>query len=77
MTTIVLKRWHWVMFASFWFAEYFGWWLTLNRAPDETSVLRFLDSFGWMGVAFPVVLTAGSAFLTTVILAKLFEVFGR
>ena len=77
MITIVLKRWHWILFAVLWATELIGWWGTVKRAPGGACVVRFLSSFGWMGFGAPVVLAASSAFLNTVILAKLFEVFRR
>ena len=77
MTTIILKRWHWCLFAFFWLTQLFGWWEMLKHAPDGASVLPFLRSFGWMGLRLAASLTAGSAFTAMVIWAKLLEVFSH
>jgi hypothetical protein len=75
VTTIVLKRWHWFLFAFLWLTQLFGWWEMLKHTPDRASVLHLLHSFGWMGYVWAASLTAGSAFITTVIWVKLLEVF--
>ena len=66
-----------ILFAVLGAMEYVGWWATVKSVPDGACVIRFLNSFGWMGVGAPVVLAASSAFLNTVILAKVFEMFRR
>ena len=35
MITIVLKRWHWILFAVLWGTEFIGWWGERNGAPFE------------------------------------------
>ena len=76
MTTIVLQRWHWVLFVVLWLVHSFGWWMTLQNAPNGVAVLHFLESLPAF-MRFTTILsgTAGPAFLTTAILAKLLEVF--
>ncbi len=76
MTTIVLKRWHWLLFVLLCLTNFLGCWVTLKKAPDGASVLHFLQSLGWMMRSSLVVsVTAGPPFLLTVTLAKLLEVF--
>jgi hypothetical protein len=77
MTIIALKRWHWLVFLLLCLTQFFGWWVTLKRAPEGASVLHFLQSLGWMmRISVVVSVTAGPPFLLTVTLAKLLEVFG-
>jgi FtsH Extracellular len=73
-TTIVLKRWHWFLFDFLWLVQLFGWWEMLKHMPDGASVLHLLHSFGRVGYVWAVSRTGGSAFITTVIWAKLLEV---
>jgi len=75
VTTIVLKRWHWFLFTFLWLTQLFGLWEVLKRAPEAASVLHFVRSFGWVGLPLAVSLTAGPAFITTVLWATLLEAF--
>jgi hypothetical protein len=76
MTTIVLRRWHWFLFVALWLVQSLGWWITLHKIPDGAAVLHFLQSLSAvMKTSVVISVTAGPAFLTTAILAKLLEVF--
>lgn len=76
MTTIILQRWHWLLFVVLWVVQSLGWWIMLQKAPDGAMVLHFLQSLpAVMRTSVVISVTAGPAFLTTTILAKLLEVF--
>jgi hypothetical protein len=76
MTTIVLRRWHWLLFGVLWVVQFLGCWIILQKAPDGAMVLHFLQSLpAVMRTSLVISVTAGPAFLTTAILVKLLEVF--
>ena len=77
--TIVLRRWHWMLFIALLLIQLGGWWISLLRSPYGPAVVDFFPSHG-LGLWNLANLALGrisSAFGTTVILAKVFEVFAQ
>jgi hypothetical protein len=63
MTTIVLRRWHWLLFGVLWVVQLLGWWMILQKAPDGAMVLHFLQSLpAVMRTSLAISVTAGPAY---------------
>jgi hypothetical protein len=75
--TVELKSRHWVFFLALAVTQFAGWWLALTRSPYGPTVVDFFKRGGWFGLVIPMCFVIGSAFTTTVILAKLTEVFTK
>jgi len=73
--TIVFTRWHWTAFVVLWCTQVLSWRFFLSHSPDGPAVIHFFRSLGWwFGGSAVVFLTAGYAFLSTVILARFLDV---
>lgn len=66
---IVFKRWHWLLFVVFWFAQVQYLRFLVGHSPDGPAVVHFLRSLGWQFVSIAG-MTAAYAFVTAVIVAK-------
>ncbi len=75
--TVVLKNRHWALICALSLIQLAGLWLALSRSPYGPGVVEFFRRGGWFGLIIPVSSAFGSAFTTTVILAKLAEVFTK
>jgi hypothetical protein len=75
--TVVLKNQHWALVCPLSLIQLVGLWLSLSRSPYGPAVVDFFRRGGWFGLVIPVSSVIGSAFTTTVILAKLTEVFTK
>ena len=73
--TVELKTRHWVLCFALVAIQCVGLWMSLARSPYGPAVLDFAHRTGWTMFVLPVALVFNSAFATTVILAKLTEVF--
>ncbi|MGH9642923.1 MAG: hypothetical protein ACRD3Q_10885 [Terriglobales bacterium] len=69
--TIELRHSHGYFFFALAVAQSFGLWLSLARSGHEAAVLEFFTRGGWFGLVIPLAWVIGSAFTTTVLLAKL------
>ena len=74
---VELRKSHWVLFVALALTQFVGWWISLVRAPWGPAVLDFFTRGGWFGLVIPLGWIIGSAFITTVLLAKLLEVFKK
>ncbi len=75
--TVELKNRHGVLFFALAVVQFIGLWMSLTRSPYGPAVLDFAHRAGWTMFVLPVALVFNSAFATTVILAKLTEVFTK
>ena len=75
--TVELKNRHWVLFFALAVIQFVGWWMSLTRSPYGSAVMDFFMRGRWFGPVIPMSLIIGSAFTTTVILAKLGETFAK
>jgi Ni,Fe-hydrogenase I cytochrome b subunit len=75
--TVELKNWHWVLFLSLAVTQFAGLWISATRSPYGPAVVDFFMRRGWFGLVIPMSLVIGSAFTTTVIVAKLIEVLTK
>jgi hypothetical protein len=73
--TVELKNRHWVLFLALAVAQFVGLWISLTRLPYGPAVVDFAHRTSWTTCMLLVALVFNSAFTTTVILAKLTEVF--
>jgi hypothetical protein len=74
--TVELKNRHWALLCTLSLIQLMGLWLSLLRSPYGPAVVDFFRRSGWFGL-LPVSFIVGSAFTTTVIVAKLTEVFTK
>ncbi len=75
--TVELKNRHWALFFALIAIQSVGWWVSVTRSPYGPAVVSFAHRVGWTMFVIPVALVFNSAFTTTVILAKLTEVFTK
>jgi hypothetical protein len=75
--TVELKTRHWVLLFALVVTQFVGLWVSLTRSPYGSAVVGFAHRAGWTMFVLPVALVFNSAFTTTVILAKLTEVFTK
>jgi hypothetical protein len=74
--TVELKNRHWVLFLALIVTQFVGWWVSLTRSPYGPAMVDFFMR-GRFGLVIPMSFVFSSAFTTTVILAKLTEVFTK
>ncbi|MGD0791246.1 MAG: hypothetical protein ABR920_05695 [Terriglobales bacterium] len=75
--TVELKSRHWVFFLALAVTQFVGLWISVTRSPYGPAVVDFFMRRGWFGLVIPMSFVIGSAFTTTVIFAKLTEVFTK
>jgi len=75
--TVELKIRHFALCLALVTIQCVGLWVSLARSPYEPAVLDFAHRTGWTMLVLPGALVISSAFATTVILAKLTEVFAK
>ena len=75
--TVELKSRHWVLFFALAVIQFVGWWMSLTRSTYGPAVVDLFMRGRWFGLVIPMSLIMGSAFTTTVILAKLGETFTK
>ena len=73
--TIELRQGHWVLFAALTSTQFFGLWMSLRHTPLGPAVRDFFAHSGWFTPVIPLSWMIGSAFTTTLVIAKLSEVF--
>jgi hypothetical protein len=75
--TVELKNRHWLLFFVLAGIQFVGLWIALTRSTRAPAVVDFFMRGASFGLVIPISFVIASSFTTTVILAKLTEVFTK